>query len=88
MKIPSFPTPRLAFWGICAIALGWSALTLMFELRLGWPSTGGLLAKRLIGWGVECWLIRTLAVGIRRYYDSPGKWIRGGPSPQRKGASL
>lgn len=59
-------TPRIAFWGICSIAVIWITLTLFFEMRMGFPTDTLQFAKRLVGWGVEVWFLRTLAKGVRR----------------------
>ncbi len=59
-------SPQFAFWGICIIAVCWLAATLLFEVHLGLPYTGVQWAKRLIGWGVEFWMFRTLMIGFRR----------------------
>jgi hypothetical protein len=62
-----FPlSPPFAFWGICIVAVCWLAATLLFELHLGFPSSGVQWAKRLIGWFVEFWMFRTLVIGFRR----------------------
>jgi hypothetical protein len=60
-------TPRLAFWGICTIAIAWLAASLFFELHLGVPTNGTQWLKRAVGWGVEVMLIRALFLGTRRY---------------------
>ena len=39
---------------------------LAFEMHLGFPASGLQWAKRIVGWGVEIWLIRTLLLGVRR----------------------
>lgn len=59
-------TPQIAFWGICIIALTWLAATLLFETHLGWPVTLLQWIKRLIGWLVEMWLVKTFFFGARR----------------------
>lgn len=60
--------PQVAFWGICLIILGWIAATILFEIHLGWPVNGVQWAKRLVGWGIECWLIRAFIRGAGRHY--------------------
>jgi len=59
-------TPRFAFYGICLIAIAWLAITIPVELHLGWPANGLQWAKRIVGWGVEIWLLRTLIFGVQR----------------------
>lgn len=59
--------PRIALAGICLVAFGWIAATLLFELHMGLPVSGVQWAKRLVGWGVEVWFLRTLARGFVRY---------------------
>lgn len=66
-------TPRLAFYGICLIAIAWLTLTVPFELHLGWPATGVQWAKRIAGWAVEIWLLRTLIFGVQRFRTAPLK---------------
>ena len=66
MKTRSSLTPQVAFWGICVIAFCWIAATLLFEMHLGLPGSGIQWAKRIVGWGVEIWLLRTLLLGVRR----------------------
>ena len=56
----------MAFYGICVIAMSWLVLTVIMENHFGMPGTPMQWAKRMIGWGVELWLIRSLVVGIRR----------------------
>jgi hypothetical protein len=73
MKAPAFLTPQLAFWGLCLIGLVWLAATILFEAHLGWPVGSIQWAKRLVGWGVELWLMRTLVLGARRCSASAGK---------------
>jgi hypothetical protein len=58
--------PHLAFWGICLIAVAWIVLTVLFELHLGWPTNMTQLTKRIVGWVVEVWFIRTLIVRAGR----------------------
>lgn len=52
---------------MCVFVIGWLAATFLFELHLGWPANSIQWAKRLVGWGVEIWLIRTLARVVRKY---------------------
>lgn len=59
--------PRVALGGICLVAFGWIALTLLLEIHFGMPVTGIQWAKRLVGWGVELWFLRTLARGCVRF---------------------
>lgn len=73
MKVPAFLSSQIAFWGICLVGLCWLAVTVLFEIQLGWPLSGVQWARRLVGWGVELWLIRTLALGARRCSIATGK---------------
>jgi hypothetical protein len=66
-----FINPRVAVAGICLMALGWLALTLLFEFHMGLPASGVQWAKRLVGWGVELWFIRVLAFGFVRCRNLP-----------------
>jgi hypothetical protein len=66
MSARSSLTSKIAFWGICAVIVAWIAATIVFEINLGWPATGVQVAKRIVGWGVEIMLIRTLIIGTRK----------------------
>lgn len=66
MKAQILISPKYAFWGICIIASSWLAATALFEVYLGVPGNGIQWAKRLVGWGVEIWLLRTLLTGFNR----------------------
>lgn len=70
MKNRSWINPQFAFWGICLFVTAWIAATLLFEFHLGWPMSPVQWAKRLVGWGVEGWLIRTFAFRVRHYYQT------------------
>jgi hypothetical protein len=73
MKSRSTLIPPSAFWCICLIALAWLAATVLFETRLGWPETSIQWLKRLVGWSVELWLVRTLFTGVPRCVATTGK---------------
>jgi hypothetical protein len=66
MNRRSLISPQAGFWGICLIVTAWLIASLLFEIHQGWPVTGLQYAKRLVGWFVEFWLIRTLVLGMRR----------------------
>lgn len=68
MKTQALSKPQIAFWGILLLAIGWIAATLVFEIHLGWPGNAIAWAKRLVGWGVEAWLVRTVVIGMKRYH--------------------
>ena len=61
---------RIGFWSLCCLACIWIGLSLMFEIHMGLPTTGLQWGKRLLGWGLEIWLVRTLMLGVRRYYGA------------------
>lgn len=58
--------PHFAFYGICIVTACWLVLTVLMETHFGLPRSGGQWLTRILGWGVEFWLIRSLFVGIRR----------------------
>lgn len=57
---------KVAFWGICLVAIAWLTFTMLFEMHRGVPSNGIQWTKRLAGWIVEGWFLHTLISGIRR----------------------
>lgn len=58
MNIPI--NPRIAAAGICLLGLAWVVFTVLFEIHLGIPGGGVQWTKRLVGWAVEVWFLRTL----------------------------
>jgi len=66
MKTRSPLLPQFAFYGICLVAASWLILTVVMETHFGVPQTSAQWLKRLLGWGLEFWLIRSLFLGIRR----------------------
>jgi hypothetical protein len=63
----SLSTSKIALTGLCLIAIIWLAATVLFEVHLGWPVNTIQWAKRLLGWAVEFWLVRTVFLAARRY---------------------
>jgi hypothetical protein len=73
MKFRSPSLSQFAFYGVCLVAAGWIVLTVVMETHFGIPNTPFQWFKRLLGWGVEFWLIRSLFLGIRRSGLVPAK---------------
>lgn len=66
MKTRTPLMPQFAFYGICIVAASWLVLAVVMETHFGIPHTTNQWIKRILGWALEFWLVRSLFVGIRR----------------------
>jgi hypothetical protein len=62
--------PQTIFWTVCAVLVAWATVTLVLELRMGWPVDRAAWGHRLIGWFVNFLLIRTFLRGMKRYFSA------------------